>query len=186
MSKILYDYEKEIDFDKILSFGLDSRMILTRSGGRLDINYNVTSVRLFAVKLMDYFNKNKLSYYIDEVTGDIFRGTEPTKLTFKEYSKHAAESDKVKNNRLPYFVLGLNGESGEVAEKYKKIIRDDDNHITGKHKIEIEKELGDVLWYVERTANEIGSSLEEVALKNIEKLKDRLNRNKISGSGDNR
>lgn len=45
-------------------------------------------------------------------------------------------------NRLIENVLGLVGETGEVAEKIKKVIRDNYN----LSREEIEKELGDVLF----------------------------------------
>ena len=67
--------------------------------------------------------------------------------------------------------LGLVGESGEVAEKIKKCIRD--NH--EPNKMELIKELGDVLFYVTALANHIESDLETVAIHNIAKLQDRKN-----------
>jgi len=48
------------------------------------------------------------------------------------------------------------------------------------------KELGDVLWYVSAIAHDLGFALSHVADINIGKLQDRLNRNKIGGSGDDR
>jgi NTP pyrophosphatase (non-canonical NTP hydrolase) len=80
----------------------------------------------------------------------------------------------------------LAGESGEVAEKVKKILRDHKGIIDEEKKKEITKELGDVLWYLSQIASEIGVPLEEVASLNIEKLKSRFDRDKIKGSGDNR
>ena len=53
-------------------------------------------------------------------------------------------------------------------------------------KEEIRKELGDVLWYISQIANELKIPLDEVAEFNIEKLKDRMERGKLHGSGDNR
>jgi len=85
------------------------------------------------------------------------------------------------NTRLTENTLGLCGEAGEVAEKIKKFFRDEDFS-----KEEIVKELGDVLFYITALANHIGSDLQIVMNKNIEKLHDRLDRNKIQGSGDNR
>ena len=78
------------------------------------------------------------------------------------------------NTRLTENTLGLCGEAGEVAEKIKKFIRDEDFS-----KEEIVKELGDVLFYITALANHIGSDLQIVMNKNIEKLHDRLDRNKI-------
>ncbi len=84
---------------------------------------------------------------------------------------------------LEYTALGLASEAGEFAGKVKKMIRD------GKPEDAQEAlvaELGDVLWYVAQAAATLGVCLSDVAKDNIEKLKSRKERNKISGEGDNR
>lgn len=83
-------------------------------------------------------------------------------------------------------ILGLVGESGEIAEKFKKIIRDKKGKLTDEDKTEIIKELGDVLWYITTIAHLLDSDLETVAKRNNEKLLSRKARGTISGSGDNR
>lgn len=83
-------------------------------------------------------------------------------------------------------VLGLGGEAGEVLEKFKKIVRDKQGKLDDTAKQEIVKELGDVLWYINAISHLIGSSLEEVACKNNEKLASRQQREQLHGSGDNR
>ncbi len=83
-------------------------------------------------------------------------------------------------------VFGLVGESGEVAEKFKKLIRDKKGTISEEDKQEILKELGDILWYINSVSNLLGSSLEEVAQKNLDKVLSRKARGKTQGSGDNR
>ncbi len=109
-------------------------------------------------------------------------------MNFKEYQEQSRKTAIYPNlnNNYVYPVLGLSGESGEVAEKFKKIIRDDDGQISLEKKIEIEKELGDVLWYLSQIASELKLDLGQIAQKNIEKLQSRMNRDKLSGSGDNR
>lgn len=82
--------------------------------------------------------------------------------------------------------LGMVGEAGEVAEKVKKLFRDGSGVASEDQKVEITKELGDVLWYMSQVASELGISLEEVAVKNIEKIESRHERGVVSGSGDNR
>ncbi len=91
-----------------------------------------------------------------------------------------------KDNNFIYPTLGLVGESGEIAEKIKKVIRDNDGKMTDEKKIEIGKELGDVLWYISQLATELGIDLNDVAQGNIDKLYSRMDRGVIQGSGDNR
>lgn len=109
-------------------------------------------------------------------------------MTFEEYQKKSRKTAKYPDagSNFVYPTLGLAGEAGEVAEKIKKIIRDDGGEVLLEKKKEVEKELGDVLWYVSQIATELGLSLDEIAEKNIEKLYSRLDRGKLGGSGDNR
>ena len=108
-------------------------------------------------------------------------------MTFDEYQKQSRKTAKYPNigNNFIYPTLGLSGESGEVAEKIKKVLRDKNGIIDEATRAEITKELGDVLWYLSQVASELNLSLEEVALLNIEKANSRQQRNKIGG-GDNR
>jgi NTP pyrophosphatase (non-canonical NTP hydrolase) len=109
-------------------------------------------------------------------------------MTFEEYQKKSRKTARYPSagSNFVYPTLGLAGEAGEVAEKIKKVIRDDGGEMTAERKKELEKELGDVLWYLSQIATELGLSLDEVAEKNIEKLYSRLERGQIKGSGDNR
>lgn len=102
------------------------------------------------------------------------------KLNEYQLMTNETVSDQIKGN-INYFILGLNGEAGEVAEKYKKFIRDGSLNYS-----DLIREAGDVLWYVAQLAQCCGVTLEEVANTNLEKLKSRKVRGKISGSGDNR
>jgi len=90
------------------------------------------------------------------------------------------------HQRLICTVLGLAGEAGEVAEKFKKIFRDKQGIVSPEDRTEIKKELGDVLWYLAVLSDVIGLKLDDVALHNLEKLQDRWKRGKVHGSGDNR
>ncbi len=94
------------------------------------------------------------------------------------------DSGRQNHNGMNYTILGLMGEAGEIADKWKKCLRGDYPISTAKEMIRWE--LGDVLWYVVNLAEELGMTLEDVANANIEKLRDRKARNKIQGSGDNR
>jgi NTP pyrophosphatase (non-canonical NTP hydrolase) len=86
---------------------------------------------------------------------------------------------------LAYVGLGL-GEAGEIQGKIKKVIRDDGGVLGDAARINIAKELGDLLWYVARAASEISVPLEVVAQMNLNKLNDRMQRGVLQGSGDDR
>ncbi len=87
---------------------------------------------------------------------------------------------------LTYLALGLAGEGGEVANKIKKIDRDDDGIITTTAVAAIMKELGDGLWYVASMCRELGVTMEEVATLNVLNLAGRKNRGTLHGNGDDR
>lgn len=109
-------------------------------------------------------------------------------MDFSDYQREARKTAEYPTLGHPivYPALGLAGEAGEVAEKVKKAMRDDYMVITDARKTEIIKELGDTLWYLSAVADELHVTLDWVAHCNIEKLKDRKDRNMINGSGDNR
>ncbi|MDP3902096.1 MAG: nucleoside triphosphate pyrophosphohydrolase family protein [bacterium] len=109
-------------------------------------------------------------------------------MDFKEYQEKSRKTALYpgNGNNFIYPTLGLAGEAGEVADKIKKVLRDKGGLISEETKKELEKELGDVLWYLSQIASELGLSLENVAVKNIEKIYSRLERGKLGGSGDNR
>jgi NTP pyrophosphatase (non-canonical NTP hydrolase) len=109
-------------------------------------------------------------------------------ITFNEYQIVASKTASYPSvgNNLSYPVLGLAGETGEVADKIKKIYRDQAGIVTPENVSAIKKELGDVLWYMSALCGELGIELEEVALLNIEKITKRVSTGTIGGSGDDR
>ncbi len=108
-------------------------------------------------------------------------------MTLNEYQQAALETANYPQEyNIIYPALGMNGEAGEVADKVKKVIRDNNMEFTDDRKREIAKEIGDVLWYCAALAHDIGYTLEEVGEMNNAKLRSRKARGVISGSGDNR
>jgi NTP pyrophosphatase (non-canonical NTP hydrolase) len=110
-------------------------------------------------------------------------------MNFNDYQKQAlttASSTGDDFKDLLHWVLGINGEAGEVAEKLKKIIRDKNSGISEEDRKELSKEVGDVLWYLAVFAHHLGVDFEDIAQANLDKLQSRKSRGVISGSGDNR
>jgi NTP pyrophosphatase (non-canonical NTP hydrolase) len=109
-------------------------------------------------------------------------------VNFNEYQQKALRTAFAKDNENEFYhlVLGLVGEAGEIAEKAKKIIRDENNDQSKIDTSMITKELGDVLWYIAVLANYLDIPLDDIAEKNIAKLASRLERGTLRGSGDNR
>lgn len=109
-------------------------------------------------------------------------------MTFEEYQKDSRKTALYPTigEKFIYPTLGLAGEAGEVAEKIKKVMRNDGGVVSDEKKEEIKKELGDVLWYVTQLATDLGIDLDDVAKGNLEKLASRLERNVLNSTGDNR
>lgn len=105
-------------------------------------------------------------------------------MTFDDYQTKAATTATIDDP--VYFTLGLTGESGEIAEKIKKVLRNHDGDFSKLDLDDIKKELGDVLWYLAMLAKNFGLSLDDVAVTNIDKLADRKARGVIKSTGDNR
>ena len=107
--------------------------------------------------------------------------------TLNEYQKRALETAQYPQDKsIIYPTLGLTGESGEVADKVKKVLRDNNQEFDVEHREAIALELSDVLWYVATLANDLGYTLQEIAEMNYAKLKSRQERGKIKGNGDYR
>ncbi|MBP9853070.1 MAG: hypothetical protein QG629_14 [Patescibacteria group bacterium] len=115
-------------------------------------------------------------------------------MQLDEYQKKAITTEMMRregpldanNPAMVAKILGLVGEAGETAEKYKKIVRDKAGKFSDEDVVEIAKELGDVLWYVASLADYLGVSLESIAQTNLDKLQSRQQRGVQAGSGDNR
>jgi NTP pyrophosphatase (non-canonical NTP hydrolase) len=109
-------------------------------------------------------------------------------MTFEEYEKCALALAIYPDKGLDWrhAVVGLAGETGEVADKAKKIMRDNGGVLNDANRTAIVKELGDVLWYVTALAAEMGSSLGEVAKGNLDKCEGRSRRGTLQGAGDDR
>lgn len=120
-------------------------------------------------------------------------------MEFDDYQKKAQTTDlgfenmgevmAKKTLNVPEFldkVLGLAGESGEFADKVKKIMRDKRGAFSEEERAEILKELGDVLWYVAELSSYLDTPMSELAKINLDKLASRKKRGTLVGAGDNR
>lgn len=83
-----------------------------------------------------------------------------------------------------YTILGLCGEAGELANVYKKHLRDGGALVSLAHGLtgagsdrrnKMIDELGDCLWYIAAIAKELNTSLDHVATSNLFKLATRAN-----------
>jgi NTP pyrophosphatase (non-canonical NTP hydrolase) len=107
------------------------------------------------------------------------------KKAFNAYQATARETAVYPlHHRFDYPALGLAGEAGEVANKVKKMFRDD----LGSDELRepLRKELGDILWYVAALCTEFQLELGDVAQDNLAHLRRRQQMGTIHGSGDTR
>lgn len=100
-------------------------------------------------------------------------------------------------DNFSYMMLNLVGEVGEFSSKVAKLIRKDEafideselyikRHTQGEVMDALADEAGDMLWQLAGVCKVMGYSLEEIAQRNLAKLRDRAMRNVIIGEGDNR
>ena len=93
-------------------------------------------------------------------------------LTFDMYQAEAmrtANPNTDEGAKLINAVLGLAGESGEVADHVKKFLYQG-------HELDIEKlikEAGDILWYIALLSQALGRNMDYIAQENIMKLRKR-------------
>ena len=113
-------------------------------------------------------------------------------MKFNEYQEKAIKFDladtrhDLNGGGFIEKILGLAGEAGETADKFKKIIRDKGGKIGDNDRGDIVKELGDVLWYTAAIATYLGVSFDDVAQNNLRKLEKRAKSGKLHGEGDDR
>lgn len=107
-------------------------------------------------------------------------------MELNEYQNEAVKAGFYEGTDVTYCALGITGEAGEVADHVKKMWRDDDGELTDDRRKHLIKELGDTMWYISQMAYRLDCTLEEVAITNLNKIKDRVERQVQHGSGDDR
>ena len=88
---------------------------------------------------------------------------------YQQLALRTSRKDLTQEEHMLNAMLGLAGECGECCDLVKKHCYQDGRHFTDK----LFDELGDVLWYVAEAASAMGCSLEDVAMHNVEKLRER-------------
>jgi len=87
-------------------------------------------------------------------------------MILDEYQELAARTHE---RQLANAALGLTGEAGEVVVVIKKHLF----HATPLDQEAFVKELGDCLWYIGAFATVFGLSMDDIAQRNIDKLRQR-------------
>jgi NTP pyrophosphatase (non-canonical NTP hydrolase) len=93
-------------------------------------------------------------------------------MTTKEYQELVSRTmngDLTYTERLSMLCMGLSGESGELIDAFKK-------NLYHGHAISfdyVQKEIGDILWYIASLCNEFNFDMGDIMQKNIDKLKKR-------------
>lgn len=100
-----------------------------------------------------------------------------------EYQEKAYEFALESARTVPYMVMGIAGEVGELSSWYAKATRDG---WSTRDFTDVKKELGDILWFVAGMCSLYGLKMSDIAKLNIDKLQSRKERSAIQGDGDNR
>lgn len=118
------------------------------------------------MEVKEYF-KNYTDF-VDSVTADVSKNDALFTERFKQLSAQLGGN----YSRLDNAIAGLAGESGEVADLWKKI-KYHDLAYDDETRQKLKKELGDVCWYLFQTAYALGMPMDEIIDGNIAKLKQR-------------
>lgn len=100
-------------------------------------------------------------------------------MDLKSYQAQALLTDQVPGTSddemaaaLIVPMLGLAGETGQLLSEYKKHLRDGAAHRLFKDRVG--EELGDLLWYIANVASKFGLDLDQIAEKNLDKVRARF------------
>ncbi|MBR6355745.1 MAG: nucleoside triphosphate pyrophosphohydrolase family protein [Alphaproteobacteria bacterium] len=118
------------------------------------------------MEVKEYF-KNYTDF-VDSVTAEVSKNDAIFAERFKQLSTQLGGN----YSRLDNAIAGLAGESGEVADLWKKI-KYHDLAYDDETRQKLKKELGDVCWYLFQTAYALGMPMDEIIDGNIAKLKQR-------------
>lgn len=114
----------------------------------------------------DYFEN--YTKFVDSVTAEVSKND-------KVYTERFYKLSELLNgnySRLDNAIAGLAGESGEVADLWKKV-KYHNLEYDAETRDKFKKELGDVCWYLFQTAYALNMPMEEIIDGNVEKLKKR-------------
>ena len=101
--------------------------------------------------------------YPDSVSKESILEAYPTIVNFTR-NKEIGEIEELKN-----YLLGLNGECGELTDIFKKVLY----HGKELDSVDLILELGDILYYFTAICNILGIDITEIMLNNNAKLMDR-------------
>lgn len=121
-------------------------------------------------------------------------------MTLNEYQEKAMATCMPSCKNEIYAINGLMAEVGEINDKIAKgvrkgFLRIDNNRLVwnttseedvAEYRKGLILEAGDCLWMLALLSRQLGYTLDEMAMANIEKLRDRATRGVIDGEGDHR
>jgi NTP pyrophosphatase (non-canonical NTP hydrolase) len=108
-------------------------------------------------------------------------------MDMNEYQTRAHVFAEYEFNLYPEY--GLVEEVGELFSLRARRLRGDLDYkeVNGdEFRAQVKKELGDILWNLSELCGRYKTTLDEVAIANLEKLESRKERGVLKGEGDNR
>ena len=109
----------------------------------------------------------KYTEFVDAVTSNESKSSESFSVRLRELY-----SEGLPVERLLTAAVGMSAESGEFTEIVKKMIFQG-NPVNEENLFHLQRELGDVMWYVAQACMALDTSFDEIVEMNVEKLKKR-------------
>lgn len=101
-------------------------------------------------------------------------------MTLNDYQEKAVSTAVYgAGQKIVYPILGLNGEAGEVANTYKKVLRSNNGVLLPYMRDKLIDELSDCLWYLAACAQDLDTNLDFIAEYNLMKLEKRRRNNEL-------
>ena len=88
---------------------------------------------------------------------------------YQKLAHRTRNNELTTKDRILEGCIGACGEVGEISEHLKKYFYQG-HDLNTEH---VKNEMGDALWYMSQLADELGFTLDEVLIINIQKLNDR-------------
>ena len=154
---------------KGVTFSKSKKDAIGSWNARLNVNKSTVNIGRFKSEIEAAYAYNEAAIKYHKEYARINDIKLITAHDYQNLSSRTIEKGVNFDKQITNFSMGLSGEVGEVIDELKKVVF----HGHELNIPELEKELGDVLWYVSAISTTLNLDIDKIMKLNIEKLKER-------------